>query len=256
MFENKNGVFTNISKTNGMSLQKGLWFHVAETDVNNDGLKDYIVGNMGTNIKFKASEFEPFKIFGNDFDDNGTYDIVLSNQYRGKDVPLRGRECSSQQMPFITQKFETYNEFAQASLYDIYGDKLNSAYSAEINSLHSVVLINKGNGSFDSQSLPGMAQKFPLLAAVFQDLNKDGYEDAIVLGNIYDTEVETPRMDMGTGLVLLGGPTGYTVADPVKTGLYVKGDAKSLAKIDHKGNGSPLLVVGINNASVSVFQLN
>ena len=256
MYKNENGSFKNISTSNGLDQEKGLWFSISETDVNNDGLKDYLVGNMGTNIKFKASPKSPFKIFGNDFDDNGTYDIVLSNEYLGKEVPVRGRECSSDQMPFIAEKFQTYNEFANASLSDIYGDKLSSAYKGEITGLDSVILINTGDGNFTKVVLPGIAQKFPLLAAVFDDVNNDGFEDAIIAGNIYNTEVETPRLDMGSGIVLLGSDEGYHALPIEESGLYISGNAKSLLLVDHQGSGKKLLLSGRNNGDVAVIEMN
>ena len=74
-----------------MLNEKGWWFSVTETDINKDGLKDYVVGNVGLNIKFKASEEKPFKVYATDFDENGTNDIVLSKKYKGTYVPVRGQ---------------------------------------------------------------------------------------------------------------------------------------------------------------------
>jgi len=256
MFQNKEGVFENIAETNGLKDEKGLWFSISETDVNNDGLPDYVVGNIGSNIKYSASKSKPFRIFGNDFDDNGTYDIVLSTDYQGKAVPFRGRQCSSEQMPFIAEKFETYSEFANASLSDVYGDKLDSAFQAEINTLYSMVLMNEGEGNFKVVTLPSLAQNFPLMDVVFKDLNSDGFEDAILTGNIYNTEVETPRLDAGTGLVLLGGKDGYSVVPASESGLYIKGNSKSLIEITHKGLDRTLILAGVNNAAIQVFELN
>ena len=254
MFQNNEGKFENVSESKGLHVEKGLWFTIAETDVNNDGQPDYLVGNMGKNIKFNASKSTPFKIFGNDFDKNGTYDIVLSNQYLGREVPLRGRECSSQQMPFITDKFETYNEFANASLHDIYGDALYEAYQGEVTTLSSMLLLNTGSGNFEVQLLPSAVQTFPLLSASFTDVNNDGFQDAVVLGNIYNTEVETPRLDMGTGTVLLGGVNGYSVANSTTAGLFVNGNAKS-AVIVKKGTKN-LLVCATNNGPLQIYEQN
>ncbi|WP_104812883.1 VCBS repeat-containing protein [Aureitalea marina] len=249
-FKNQGGVFENIAAQYDLADKLGWWFHVGETDVNNDGLPDYVLGNMGSNIKFKASADKPFRVYGNDFDGNGTFDLVLSKKYNGKDVPVRGRECSSQQMPFITEKFSTYNEFANASLQDIYGEELNSAYQAEMNTLKSVVLINTGSG-FEIRELPPEAQLFPVFASISTDINKDGYQDIVLAGNIFNTEVETPRMDMGLGLVLLGGETGYRSMKWEDAGLYLDGNVKSLEFIPEL----QLLIAGTNNGSLQLRQL-
>ena len=73
-------------------------------------------------------QISELKIFGNDFDGNGTHDLVLSYKYEGNYVPLRGKECSTQQMPFISEKIPTFEEFANASIEDIYGDEIIDAY--------------------------------------------------------------------------------------------------------------------------------
>ena len=49
------------------------------------------------------------------FDENGSSDIVLSYEKKGVKLPLRGRECSSEQIPAIKKRFETFESFARAS---------------------------------------------------------------------------------------------------------------------------------------------
>ena len=252
IFQNQKGTFKDISDKSDLTSEKGWWFSVSETDVNNDGLKDYIVGNVGLNIKHKASPDSPFKVYGNDFDANGTFDVVLTSKYKGEYVPSRGKECSSQQMPFIKDKFPSYDEFAKASLEDVYGDKLNSSVQAEANTFQSILLINKGKGVFEKSALPRPAQSFPLLTAVYYDVNNDGFEDAIIAGNIYDMEVETPRLDGGSGMVLLSNQVdGYTVVSAAETGLFIDGDVKDLELISI--DGVSYLVAGRNGGLLGVF---
>ncbi len=254
MLQNNNGTFEDVSDKSKLTEDKGWWFSVAETDVNNDGLKDYVVGNVGLNIKFKASHEKPFKVFANDFDGNGTLDIVLSQQYNGNYVPVRGKECSTQQMPFISEKFKTYNEFANATLVDVYGDKVNDAYSKEVTEFRSMVLINKGNGMFDRSYLPNAAQAFPILDCTFEDINKDGYDDVVLVGNLYDTEVETPRLDGGAGLVLLSNQKdNYNVVPTTASGLYFHGNTKSLESVSI--GGKKYLLAAKNNDRMSVVRV-
>ena len=67
-------------------------------------------------------------VYSNDFDDNGTNDIVLSKKYKDNYVPVRGKECSTEQMPFLQEKFPTYLGFASASIEEIYSkEKLEEA---------------------------------------------------------------------------------------------------------------------------------
>lgn len=253
-FENRMGKFQNISDSSQALQTKGWWFNIKETDINNDGNKDYVIGNVGRNIKFTASLEKPFKVYANDFDNNGINDIVLSKKYHEAYVPVRGRECSSQQMPFIKDKFKSYNDFAGATMEDIYGEKLKESYTTEVTEFNSILLLNKGGNNFEKILLPNEAQLFPTLAITFFDLNNDGFEDCVLGGNIYETEVETPRLDAVTGLALFSnGKDGYISSTIKKTGLYLKGNVKSLKSINY--NNKTLLLSGINNGKLQAYEL-
>lgn len=254
-FKNNNGIFELSKKNTDWLDEKGWWYTIQETDINNDGHKDYILGNVGLNIKFNASKEKPFLVYAEDFDNNGTNDIVLSKKYNGEYVPVRGRECSSQQMPFIKEKFGTYNEFANATILDIYGDKLTSSLEKSVTEFRSIVLINTGDGTFTKQVLPKEAQMFPVLAIETIDINNDGYEDCIIAGNIYDTEVETPRLDAFSGLVLLSdGVKNYTVATYEQSGLSFTGDIKDILLTKTKSN--MVLLATQNNGKIISVNLN
>ncbi len=251
LFKNVNGKFRNLAKENDLLLKKGWWFSIQETDVNDDGLPDFVIGNVGLNTKYKASMDKPLKVFASDFDNNGTFDLVLSSKYKDKYVPLRGRECSSQQMPFIAKKYPTFDGFAKASLIDVYGDQLNRSYQKEATFFESVLLINGGNGHFKVKPLPVEAQFFPILDMETYDFNKDGYQDLLLVGGIYDTEVETPRFDAGTGLMMFSNQKDNYHPVPIsKSGFYFRGASKSVSIVDD------LVVVGINNAPLSTFKIN
>jgi len=256
LFLNDNGVFKDVSSSSHLDSEKGWWFNITETDINNDGFKDYLIGNIGKNIKFKVSPEKPLRIYADDFDGNGTHDVVLSKKYNGTFVPLRGKECSTQQMPFIADKIPTFNEFANSSLIDIYGENITASYQREATQFKSIVLLNDGSGKFKKVELPNLAQTMPILDSDTSDFNGDGFEDIIVVGNIYNTEVETPRLDNPYALILLSnGKDGYTVKGPNDTGLYLNTNAKSVKVFDRE-NKPKLIIVGTNNSSIETFELN
>ncbi len=251
LFKNEKGVFRDMSKDNDLYLNKGWWFSLTETDVNRDGLPDFIIGNVGLNTKYKASMDKPLKVFASDFDQNGTFDIVLSTKYKDRYVPFRGRECSSQQTPFIAKKFPTYNAFARASLMDVYGDQLNASYQQEATTFGSILLVNQGNARFDVQDLPVEAQFFPVMDAEAYDFNGDGFEDILLVGGIYNTEVETPRFDAGTGLMLLADRQGSYQPVPLgQSGFYFEGASKSVTVLNNK------VLVGINDGPLVQFRIH
>lgn len=246
------GKFEDVSDSYGVDDLKGWWYSLAAADIDNDGDMDLICGNNSPNTKFKASKKKPFNVFADDFDGNGSCDIVLSKEYKGELVPTRGRECSSQQMPFIKEKFKSYNGFANATMKDIYGDKLKSALHLEVNSFYSSVLINKG-GEFEVKKLPNQAQVAPINGIITTDINKDGNIDLIVAGNNFDTEVETARYDAGTGLIVLGdGKGNFSPLSIAESGLFANQNAKDIKLV--KGAQGAYIVVANNNGPVQVFQ--
>ena len=257
IFLNENGVFRDVSGKSGLNLEKGWWFSVIETDVNNDGNKDYLVGNVGLNLKHKASPESPLRIYADDFDLNGTLDAVLSYQYNGMYVSAAGKEISTQQMPFLAKKTPTYNQFANSTLEDLYGDQVNTAYMREATQFRSLLLLNDGMGSFKKIPLPNRAQSIPILDADGHDLNGDGYEDLVVVGNIHDIEPSIPRLDNPFGLVLISnGRDGYSAIGPEKSGLYIDGNAKSVKLIEQASSKKVIVAVGVSNGPVETFDLS
>jgi hypothetical protein len=160
-------------------------------------------------------------------------------------------------MPFIAKKIKTFYEFANSDLQDIYGEKILTSYRREVNQFKSILLLNEGNNSFKKIELPNMAQTIPILDGDTFDLNKDGFEDLIVVGNVYNTEVETPRLDNPFALILLSNQKdNYTVLNPEITGLYLNGNAKSVQLIHQKKLNKILAVIANNNGESQVFELN
>lgn len=252
IFINNKGSFEPHSQEE-LSSKIGWWYKVHEIDINNDGYQDYIVGNLGKNSKYKASVEKPLKIFANDFDDNGSIDIVLSKKYKDNYVPFRGRECSSQQMPFITEKYPTYDLFAKATIEDVYGN-LDEVYSRSATEFKSIALINDGKGNFKAIPLPNIAQALPIIDLISHDFDKDGSDDALAIGNIYDTEVETPRMDFNSGIIISMDKNGKLMAKPAYNyGMKLNGNAKSIEKLTV--NDKTFIVVGINNNPLNLFEV-
>lgn len=220
-------------------------------DLDNDGDIDYIVGNLGLNYKYKASVEEPFEVFSTDFDDNGTNDIVLG-YYNNQDLfPLRGRECSSNQMPFIKEKFPTYNSFGSAKLTDVYSEeKLKEALHLKANTFASVYLENLGNGQFRMIGLPKQAQLSSINDILIKDVNKDGSKDILVAGNMYQSEIETTRNDASYGLLLLNNTkNGFTPISALESGISINGMVKGMHLIQQK-NKAKIIVVRNNDAIV------
>ena len=208
-YENRESKFY-LKGIDGITNVNGWFQTITASDLDRDGNVDYIIGNWGKNNKFHPTEEKPLHIYADYFDDNSSFDIALSKVSKTGDLlPIRGKECSTQQTPFLDAKVKTFAEFASATMPQIYGlEKLDNASHFITHSFASIILKNKGNGQFEIIELPNEAQFSPTLNIEVADVNNDGYLDIFGVGNINDSEVETIRYDASKGYVLLGNKTG------------------------------------------------
>ena len=255
VFENNKGKFENVTENMGLENTSGWWNRLALTDWDGDGDLDLFAGNLGTNIKYKASEDKPFRLFVKDFDNNGTNDVYLG--YYDSDgvcYPVRGRQCSSQQMPFIKKEFKTYNDFAKASIDEVLGERKEGAIIQEAKLFESCWIENKGRGQFAVHKLPIQAQTSPVNGIACTDINGDGFTDVLLVGNLYVREVETTRSDAGVGCVFLGdGKGGFKWVHPAETGMYAIYDTRSLGLLNNPQK-TATFILGNNNMGLQVYR--
>ena len=250
VYENNKGQF-KIKKIPSLQNTTGLWFSIAQNDIDGDGDMDYFVGNLGENTKFKTSHGKQFDIYVNDFDNNGTYDVVLAGKYKGKIVPSRGKQCSSEQVPALKQKFKSYNAFANAGINDLYKpEKLSGGFHAKANFTYSIYLENKGNGSFKIHKLPNKAQFAPIQDFAFVDIDKDGQKELITVGDLFPVEVETVRYDASYGAVFKFKNDKFTAIPLTKTGFSTSGDTRKIIQLKDK------LIISNNNGGVDTYKIN
>jgi hypothetical protein len=255
-FKNDKGKsFKEVTDEVYHSEHRGWWNEIEKGDFDNDGDMDLIVGNLGLNYKYQASVEKPFRIYLNDFDKNATYDIVLSYKSEDTEYPVRGRQCSSEQMPAIKEKFKNYNSFASASLEEIYSNQmLEESLKYEINSFESIYLQNN-DGKFIAKPLPYQAQFSNINAMVVKDIDLDGNLDIVLGGNLYNAEVETPRNDSSYGLWLKGdGNNGFSALPPRDSGLVMRGDIRNIKLI--KVGDENHLIIAANNQALQQIKIN
>lgn len=255
IFLNSGNKFS-LQNTSGTENSTGWWNCILADDFDHDGDLDFVLGNNGLNYKYKATKDEPFDIYAADFDKNGSLDIVLGYYNDGNQFPLRGRQCTSNQMPFVKEKFPTYHDFGVASLSDVFDQsKLDSALQYHAKTFASAYVENKGIEGFDFHKLPEWAQISSVNKIIAEDLNNDNHLDLILGGNLYQSEVETPRNDAGFGLVLLGNGNGeFSTVDAHESGLYIGGDVKDMNMI-HLGNGRSGILIAKNNDYLQLLEI-
>lgn len=253
VLNNQTQVFSRISSAT-LDQSKGWWFSIATADMDGDGDEDIVVGNLGHNYKYKASDEEPFEVYYYDFDENGSKDVVLTYYNFGIKYPLRGRQCSSEQVPEIKEKFQTYDLFASSDVVKIYGkNELEESLHLEATTFGSAWLENLGNGRFERHELPVMAQLSSVNDILLEDFNGDGHRDMLLAGNLYGAEVETARDDAGYGMLLTGDGKGqFTAMSRRQSGFFVPYDVKSMALL--KSAKGKTLLVGCNDDQLQAFR--
>ncbi|RMA64940.1 VCBS repeat-containing protein [Ulvibacter antarcticus] len=255
VFINVDGSLENQSEKYGLNNTVGWWNTIYLDDFNKDGKMDFAAGNLGLNSKHKASEKGTFKVIAKDFDNNGTNDIALAYYENGSFYPVRGRECSSQQVPDIKKNFKSYTEFGNASFDDLYNYyDLSDAIKLEAQMFESSIFINEGN-KFKIQSLPNDCQFAPTNGICGVDMDNDGQKELVMVGNFYPVEIETGRYDAHIGNVVSVNTDGSMKSIPfAKSGFFANGDARSMKEIIIGGNA--YLMVTNNRNKIKFIREN
>ncbi len=241
-----------VTEAYNLGHSSGWWNTVTSLDIDNDGDEDLIAGNLGLNIKYKASETEPFKLYVDDFDGNGTNDVYLGYYQNGICYPVRGRQCSSEQMPFVSQKYKSYEDFGTAGIEEVLGEKLSDdSVIKEAMTFSSTLFLNE-NGQFKVIPLPNEAQISPINSIVVDDFNHNGTQDILLAGNLYDREVETTRSDAGKGCMLsYTTDQGFKVYNTLETGINAENDVRDMLRL--KVGDSNILLIANNNSAVQTY---
>ena len=248
--QNDQGVFKNITAASGIADQTGWWNSVAAGDFDNDGDIDYIVGNVGLNSFYKASNQYPVRVYGKDFDNNGIYDVIpslyLADQTgKMQEFPAEGRDELLKQITVMRKKFPTYKSFAVATMKEVLSaDERKDALILEANQFKSCFVRNDGSGKFSLHPLPVSAQLSVLNGMSVGDFDGDGNLDVAISGNDYGTEVGSGRYDAMNGLMLKGDGQGDFKAQSIlQSGLYIPGNGKALVTC-RSADGHELMAAG------------
>ncbi len=248
IFKNSNGSFQLIETPDGWS---GWWNTIEAVDIDNDGDQDLVIGNHGLNSRFEASIEHPIKMFFEDFDGNGFGEgIMTMNRLDGKDYPVALRHSLTARMPVLKKKYPDFDLFKSATINDMFSpESLEAASKSKVDELRSIVLKNNGSFSFEKIVLPERAQFSPVYAMTEMDLNKDGYADLILGGNLYKVQPEMGRYDASYGVVLINDQKGNFIDRTLDYGFSVRGEVRDFV-VD--GN---ILHVFRNNDVVLSYQI-
>ena len=88
-------------------------------------------------------------------------------------------------------------------------------------------------------------------------MNDDGLKDVIICGNLYTSEIETPRNDAGMGLVLFGDyATKFKPLSLLESGFFAPHDAKDMAFIRLNSLNKNAIIVANNDDRAQIILIN
>lgn len=259
--KNVNGKFINVTATSGLSSKLGWWNSIIAGDFRHTGRTDYIVGNVGLNTLFRASDEHPVFVTAKDYFNNGSYVPVTSlflQDQKGKlkEFPALGRDDIIDKMPAMKKRFDNYNKFAKSTMNEILTPEMREgALHLQANMLQSCYIRNDGNGKFTMIPLPKEAQVSTINGMSVDDYDADGNEDILINGNDYGTEVSIGRYDALNGLLLKGdGNGGFKPLSILQSGIYIPGNGKALVKL-RSSSGKYLVAASENKGPLRLFEL-
>lgn len=231
--------------------KKGWWNFLEPVDIDNDGDIDFVAGNLGLNSRLHASADRPVRLYYNDFDGNGKKEQVITYYLGGKEIPLAGKPDLEKQVPVLKKKFLRAEDFARASLEELFSkDKLASASILTADYFSNIILINDGQMNFTVRELPWQAQLTTYRDAAITNANGDDLPDILLGGNYYENAIQLGRCDADFGTLLINKGKGNFTCERIN-GTTIKGQVRHIRKI--KRLNKDAFVLGMNNDSVRVI---
>lgn len=233
----------------------GWWNTLQIADLDNDGDKDIIAGNWGLNSQVHASAEEPVELVCKDFDNNGSIDPILCFYIQGKSYPYVSRDELLDQIYPMRRKFTSYKSYADAILTDVFSpEELQGAMKLKATQLETMLFINE-NGQLTPRKLPMQAQFAPVYKVITLDVNGDGFQDLLLLGNNDYPRLKLGKIDACFGTLLLNdGKANFSYVPQAVSGLRVAGDVKDALVLD--AAGQQYLVAGVNNGNLLTYRIN
>lgn len=230
-FSYTNGRFQELS-TN-LSDMFGWWRSIAVADLDGDGKKDLILGNIGENGYLHPTKEAPVKLWMNDYDMNGSFEKILTQTINGKDVTVFLKHDVEDQLPSLKKQNLKHESFAVKAIQDLFPpDLLKSSVVNTFNYQSSIIAWNDGNMHFTVEKMPAQVQFSSANTILCTDINNDGKEDIVIGGNEFGFPPQFGRLDASYGSVLLNrGHKQFKLLDYDQSGLELTRQVRDIKEI-------------------------
>ncbi len=252
IFVNSGGqLSTNFS----IPFSSGWWNVIEPADLDNDGDTDFILGNWGLNSKFVASPQKPLSMFVKDFDNNGKSEFII-NWYPPLDsgsYPFASKMDITAQLPQLKKQAVKYSDYAGMTYEDLFNEgQRQGALEYQVHTLSSSILWNRGVQDFHLTALPREGQVSPVFGALAQDLDQDGLQDLLLMGNFYGLKPEVGRQNSSRGVVLKGDSNGsFLPGKALSLGINITGEVRDVKVLPGK---DLRVLISRNNAPAVLLQ--
>src|SRR5216117_1282122 len=178
-------------KTPGLEKSEGWWNRIVAGDFTGNGRVDFIVGNLGLNTRFQASDSESLTMYVKDFDGNGTPEQNVSVYNQGTSYPIAMRDELVKALPYLKARYPGYEDYARQTVTDIFSPaELAGAILKQARTFATALARNNGDGSFTLIPLPREAQLAPVYGMLARAFDGDGKTDLLLAGNFDGVQPE------------------------------------------------------------------
>ena len=239
-----------------LDQRSGWWNTLTAADIDGDGDTDLILGNQGGNIHYKPYPEAPMRLWVNDFDNNGTYEQIISQNLDGRDMPIHQKKEMTTQLVSLKKQNLKASEYAKKSIQELFTKAiLNTTTVLEARYVNSVIAYNQGNGVFSFEDLPARAQLSCICGIACVDVNNDGALDIIAGGNNHEFRPQFSRLDSDFGNVLINdGAQKFNWQNYAESGFFVRDEIKHIKPFsDAKGN--TYIFVAVNDNKPLVYKI-
>ncbi len=249
--------FADQSEATGFAAAgRGWWRALAEGDFNADGRPDFVVGNAGLNTPYQVGGGRAAVLLVGEFRPDADPVLVEAERVGDLLVPRRTAKQLAAVVPSIRRRFPKVNDFARASVDDVFGaDAVAAARRWDVAELRSGVLLSTANGPHRFEPLGTEAQVAPVGAVLVDDMDGDGHADLVLGQNSRAPVPSIGWFEGGLGVIFRGdGRGGFVAVPPAQSGWVVPGEAKAIVAIDLDADGRKEVVVSRSDAPLLVFR--
>jgi enediyne biosynthesis protein E4 len=254
IFRNAGGGRLARATVRGLEKSHGWWNRIVAGDFTGDGRPDFVVGNLGLNSRFHATDSQPARMHVKDFDRNGFAEQLVSLYSDGRSYAIPMRDELLGVLPFVRPRLPTYKSYAEKPLEQIFtADELRDATVREARTFASSLVRSNADGSYTLVPLPAEAQLAPVHALFAEDVTGDGKLDVLLAGNFEGFKPDIGPLNASRGLVLQGdGKGAFVPVSPSRSGFRVTGQARGIVRA--RSASGTIYIVARNNDRPLAFR--